>query len=104
LLADRHTCGYRGRLRHRVRPIKPSTWGAVFDNSPIEPTVIAVQFAPIYFDAPCKYCRNGRRASTNIRPVDSIGRPAGDANVCGGHAKQLVERARTKGLAVEMRD
>jgi len=27
----------------------------------------------------------------------------GDVNVCAGHAAQPVERARVKGLAVEMR-
>ena len=77
--------------------------GAVFTNAPIEPTAVAVQVAKIHFDAPCKFCRDGRTAITNIRPVDSIGRPMGDVNVCAGHAAQLVERARAKGLAVEMR-
>jgi len=28
--------------------------GAVFANAPIQPTVVAVQVMPIYFDAPCK--------------------------------------------------
>jgi hypothetical protein len=78
--------------------------GAVFDNAPIQPTIVAVQVAKIHFDAPCKYCRDGRRATTNIRPVDFIGHPMGDLNVCGGHAMKLSERARAKGLTVEMRE
>jgi len=78
--------------------------GAVFDNAPIEPTAVAVQVAKIHFHAPCKFCRDGRRAITNLRPVDSIGRPMGDVNVCESHAKRLVERACAKGLEVEMRN
>jgi hypothetical protein len=78
--------------------------GAVFDNAPIEPTAVAVQVAKIHFHAPCKFCRDGRPAVTNIRPVDSIGRPMGDVNVCEPHAKRLVERAHAKRLAVETRD
>jgi hypothetical protein len=78
--------------------------GAVFANTPNQPTVVAVQVGKIYFDAPCKYCRNGRRATTNIRPVDTIGRPMADLNVCTPHAEQLVVRARSKNLEVLMRD
>jgi hypothetical protein len=78
--------------------------GAVFDTLPIQPSAIAVQVAKIHFEVACRYCRDRRRATMNVRPVDSIGRPAGDMNVCDGHAKQLVERAQAKGLAVEMRD
>ena len=63
-----------------------------------------VQVAKIYFVAPCRYCREGRRATTNIRLLDSIGRPMGDLNVCAGHTERLIERARAKGLAVELRD
>jgi hypothetical protein len=67
------------------------------------PTVVAVQIMPIYFDASCKYCRDGRCATTNIRPVDAIGRPMADLNVCTPHAEQLVARARTKKLQVSVR-
>jgi len=56
--------------------------GTMFANAPIVPTVAAVQVMKIYFNAPCKYCRDGRRATTNIRPVDYIGRPMADLNVC----------------------
>ena len=78
--------------------------GALFTHAPIEPQAIAVQVGKIYFVAPCRYCRDGRRATTNIRPVDAIGRPMGDVNICAVHAGRLIERARAKGLAVEMRD
>jgi hypothetical protein len=76
--------------------------GAIFDNAPIEPRVVAVQVGRIYFDAPCKYCREGRPATTNIRPVDSIGRPMGDLNVCAAHAERLVERALARKLEVSI--
>jgi len=49
--------------------------GAVFTHAPIEPRAIAVSVATIHFDAACRYCRDGRRATTNIRTVDAIGRP-----------------------------
>jgi hypothetical protein len=76
---------------------------AVFANAPIEPTVVEVQVVPIYFDALCRYCRDGRRATTNIRPVDAIGSPmVADLYVCPSHAEQLVARAREKGLDVSM--
>ena len=78
--------------------------GTMFANAPIVPTVAAVQVGKIYFDAPCKYCRDGRRATTNIRPVDSIGRPMADLNVCTPHAEQLVALARAKDLEVSIRD
>jgi hypothetical protein len=77
--------------------------GTMFANAPIVPTVVAVQVMPIYFDARCKYCCDGRRATTNIRPIDSIGRPMADLNVCTPHAEQLVARARTKKLEVSVR-
>lgn len=77
--------------------------GAIFANTPIQPTVAAVQVGRIYFDAPCRYCRDGRRAATNIRPVDHIGRPMADLNVCDAHSDQLVKRARAKGLEVSVR-
>jgi hypothetical protein len=76
--------------------------GAVFTHAPIEPRAIAVQVGKIHFVAPCRYCRDGQRATTNIRPVDAIGRPMGDVNICAVHAGRLIERARAKGLAVEM--
>jgi hypothetical protein len=77
--------------------------GSVFANAPIQPTVAALQVAKIFFDAPCKYCRSGQRATTNIRPIDSIGRPMGNIDVCSAHAERLVQRARAKRLMVEMR-
>jgi hypothetical protein len=76
--------------------------GAVFTHAPIEPRAIAVSVATIHFDANCRYCHDGRRATTNIRPVDAIGRPMDDLNICAVHAGRLIERARAKGLAVEM--
>jgi hypothetical protein len=77
--------------------------GAVFANAPIQPTAVEVQVMTIYFDAPCRYCRDGRRATTNIRPVDAIGSPmVADLYVCAAHAEQLVARARAKGLEVSM--
>jgi hypothetical protein len=66
--------------------------GAVFANAPNEPAVVAIYVMPIYFDAPCKYCRNGRRATMNVRPVDYIGHPMGDFNVCTPHAEQRIAR------------
>jgi hypothetical protein len=65
-------------------------------------TVVAVQVGN--FDAPFRYCRDGRRATTNIRPVDNIGRSMADLNVCTPHTDQLVERARAKDLEVSVRD
>jgi hypothetical protein len=56
--------------------------GTIFAKAQIQPTVTTIQGSKIYFDAPCKYCRDGRRATTNIRPVDGIGRPMADLNVC----------------------
>jgi hypothetical protein len=64
--------------------------------------VVAVQVMRIYFDAPCKYCRDGRLATTNVRPVDFIGRPMGDLNVCTSHAERLVARARAKNLEISI--
>jgi hypothetical protein len=78
--------------------------GAVFANAPIEPTVVAVQVMRIYFDPPCKYCSDGKRATMNVRPVDHIGRPMGDMNVCCAHAAQLIDRARSKSLEVSIRN
>jgi hypothetical protein len=78
--------------------------GAVFGNAPIDSTVVAIQVMRIYFDAPCKYCRDGRRATTNVRPVDFIGRPMGDLNACTRHADQLIDRARARSLEVSIRD
>ena len=77
--------------------------GAIFGNAPILPTAVEVQVLPIHFDAPCRYCQDGRRATTNIRPVDAIGSPmVADLYVCTPHAEQLVARAREKGLDVLM--
>jgi hypothetical protein len=66
----------------------------MFATAPIQPTVVEVEVMPIYFDATCRYCR--RPATTKIRPVDGIGRPMADLNVCDGHAGQLVQRAKVK--------
>jgi hypothetical protein len=55
--------------------------GTLFASAQIVPTCAAVQVGKIYFDEPCKYCRDRRRATTNIRPVDHIGRPMADLNV-----------------------
>jgi hypothetical protein len=68
----------------------------VFANAPIQPTYVAIQVGKIYFDAPCKKCRDGRSPTTNIRPVDHIGRPTGDMNVCASHATLA-----TNGLTIE---
>lgn len=76
----------------------------MFANAPIVPTVVAVHVGKIYFDAPRRYCRDGRRATTNIRPVDTIGRPLGNMDVCTPHAKQLVARAQARNLEVSIRD
>ncbi len=74
--------------------------GAIFSNAPTEPTAAAIQVGKIYFEALGEYCRSGRPATTNIRPVDSIGRPMANLDVYGAHADELVQRARAKGLAV----
>jgi hypothetical protein len=78
--------------------------GAVFENAPIQPKAVAIQVGEIFFESVCRYCRGGRRATTNIRPVDAIGRPMGDLNVCAGHAALLIERARKKKLEVSLWD
>jgi hypothetical protein len=76
--------------------------GTIFANAPIQPTVIEVQVGKIYFDAICKYC--GKRATTNVRPIDHIGRQQGSIDVCGSHAEQLIQRARAKGMEVSIRE
>ena len=78
--------------------------GAVFANTPIEPTVVAIYVMRIYFDAPCRYCRDGRRATMNVRLVDYIGHPMAELKVCGPHADRLVEGARSKNLEISIRD
>ena len=42
-------------------------------------------------------------AASNIRPVDHIGRPQANLDVCRAHADELVRRARAKGLSVSIR-
>src|ERR1700732_3573700 len=64
--------------------------GGIFANAPIQPTVVAIQVGKIYFDAPCRYCRDGRRATMNVRPVDYIGHPMAELNVCSAHAERLI--------------
>jgi hypothetical protein len=78
--------------------------GAIFANAPNEPAVVAIYVMPIYFDAPCRYCRDGRRATMNVRPVDYIGHPMAELNVCAAHGDQLVARAHAKNLEVSIRD
>jgi len=78
--------------------------GAVFVNAPNEPAVVAIYVMPIYFDAPCKYSRDGKPATMNVRPVDYIGHPMAELNVCAAHAEQLVERARAKNLEASTGD
>jgi hypothetical protein len=67
--------------------------GAVFANAPTEPTVVEIQVRKIYYDTGCSIRRCGSQATTNIRPVDHIGRPQGNMDVCDAHAGQLIERA-----------
>jgi len=74
--------------------------GAVFANAPNEPAVVVIYVMRIYFDAPCRYCRDGRRATMNVRPVDYIGHPMAELNVCAPHAKHLIQRAHAKGIEV----
>ena len=38
------------------------------------------------------------------RPVDYIGRPMADLNVCTPHAEQLIARARGKHIEISVRD
>jgi hypothetical protein len=40
----------------------------------------------------------------NVRPVDYVGHPMAELNVCAAHAARLVERARSKNLEITMRD
>jgi len=77
--------------------------GGIFADARIVPAVVEVQVLAIQFQAPCRYCRGGRPATTNIRPVDAIGSPMiADLYVCTSHAGQLVERARAKNLKVSV--
>jgi hypothetical protein len=46
--------------------------GAVFDNGSERTAAVAVQVARIHYDAPSKFCRDGKRATMGIRPVDYI--------------------------------
>ena len=48
-------------------PQYETSMGTMFANAPFEPTVAAVQVMRIYFDASCRFCRDGRLATTNIR-------------------------------------
>ena len=77
--------------------------GTIFANAPIKPTVACIEVGKIYFDKRCDIRRCTASATTNIRPIDHIGRPMADLNVCDAHAEQLVQRARAKGLEVSMR-
>jgi len=47
---------------------------AIFENAPIEPTVVAIQVREIFFDTQFALRRCIASATTNIRPVDHIGR------------------------------
>ena len=77
--------------------------GAVFTHAPIELQAIAVQVGKIYFVAPCRYCRDGRRATTNIRPVDAIGRPMGDLNILRRSCRE-ADRAGARAAGSGSRD
>ena len=68
--------------------------GAIFKNAPIEPTVVAIEVDKIFYAITCCIRLCGAPASTNIRPIDAIGRPQGNLDVCSAHATQLIERAR----------
>ncbi len=49
-----------------VQSIEENVWRC----RPILPTVIVTQVGEIYFDAPYEFCGKGRRAKTNIQPID----------------------------------
>ena len=49
------------------------------------------------FEVPRKYRREGRLATMNIRPVDSVGSPMVDLYVCALHIEALTARAGVKG-------
>ena len=76
---------------------------AIFANAPTEPTVVAIQVGKIYYEANCSIRRCTARATTNIRPIDHIGRPQANMDVCSPHADRLVQRAHEKGLEVSRR-
>jgi hypothetical protein len=76
---------------------------AIFEHAPTEPTVIGIQVISITYSTACCLRRCRAQAITNIRPVDHIGRPQGNLDVCGAHAEILIARARSKGLEVEVR-
>jgi hypothetical protein len=81
--------------------IKPShPMGAVFANTPIQATVVAMQVGNICFDAQGSIRKCSAQATTNIRPMDHIGRPQANMDVCSPHAAQLIRRAHAKGLEV----
>ena len=56
--------------------------GTIFANAPITPTVAAIQVGKIYFDKCCDIRRCTASATTNIRPIDHIGRPHANLDVC----------------------
>jgi hypothetical protein len=76
----------------------------MFATAPIQSTVVEVQVMRISFNALCRYCRDGRRATMGVRSVDVLGHPMADLNFCAGHAAQLVQRAMMKNLEVSTQD
>ena len=61
-----------------------------------------VQVLAIQFEAPRRYCRVYRRATTNVRPVDAISPVVADLYACRAHGRARRARAdqRPQGLGV----
>ena len=93
-------CRPSSRSRCAVRERGPHLLAVyyVFVAVPHGATLLTIQF-----EAPCRYFRDGRNATTNIRPVDAIASPmVADLYVCKAHLERLVARARAKNLKVSM--
>ncbi len=74
-----------------------SRMGAILAHAPIVQAVVEVQVLTIRFEAPSRYWRGGRRATTNIKPVDAIGSPmVADLSVCEGHAEPARRAGESK--------
>jgi len=58
----------------------------MFTNTPTQPTCVGIQVMSIYFDAPCKNCRDGKARPRISGPVDYIEGPTADLNVCTTYA------------------
>jgi hypothetical protein len=76
---------------------------AIFANAPTEPTLVAIHVGKIYYAARCSIRRCTASVTANIRPVDHIGRPQANLDVCSPHAEPLIQRAHAKGLEVSRR-